>query len=175
VALQVGEETKVRLKLIEHHWLHCRHIENERGWFMIYYVIAIAGGSIYSLSPENFISPWFPYFVILFTFFGFYQTLRWSYAFENHRNNVNSLIIEIGEKLPTMDIPPLRLWKAGIVFRTRYLFPLFYLIILMIFAFLFQGKIKCYAISALIIALFVGIGAILSFRDLDKKEFHYDH
>ncbi|MBU7048465.1 MAG: hypothetical protein HXS54_18690 [Theionarchaea archaeon] len=178
------------LRLMEQHWLHCRHIEYERSWFMIYYAIAVTGGSISSISLSDsnlstiFIGSssisWLFYFILLFTFFGFFQNLRWSQAFEKHRITVNSLVIEIikvfnlqvsDRDLLTMKIPPMEgLWKVKGIFRTRYLFPLFYLSILILFVVFFEGGVRYGASVALIIALILGFRARASFKRLDTDD-----
>ncbi len=178
--LQDEEKAKTLLKLAEQHWLHCRHIETERSWFMIYYAIVITGGSISSITIKNFNLSWLLYFIIVFTFFGFFQNIRWSYAFECHRMRVNLFLIRIDQiyhlpinnkDLLTMKIPSMKgLWRAKGILRTRYLFPLFYFIVLILFAISFQGAARYGAVLTLIIAFILGIRARLSFKELDATE-----
>lgn len=131
--------------LLEQHWLHCRHLESERAWFMNAYVVVvgvvaafIAGRGLEISLPFYFLLS----FLVVFTFVGLFLTTRWIYAFECHRIRVNKLasIIWLSCNVevpldPTMEIPPLhvmppRLRKADEIFRTRYWFALFYLFIL---------------------------------------------
>lgn len=167
--------------LLEQHWLHCRHLESERAWFLNVYGIVTGGTLAYVASETVTPSPLF-YFLIVLTFIGFFLTLRWTYAFECHRGKVNILarIIwsESGVKSmlnPTMDIPPMDIAPSFIItpsfekkeipkrlqkqvneiFRMRYWFPLFYFIILVGFAFFFfttPGLSKGVAITASVLA-----------------------
>lgn len=105
-------------KLLEQHWVHCRHLESERAWFLNVYGI-VTGGTLayvargYLASGSVTPSPLF-YFLIVLAFFGFFHTLRWTYAFECHREKVNELI-RIMQSKPgvepeldlTMDVPPM--------------------------------------------------------------------
>lgn len=131
--------------LLEQHWLHCRHLESERAWFMNAYVVVvgvvaafIAGRGLEISLPFYFLLS----FLVVFTFVGLFLTTRWIYAFECHRIRVNKLAsilwlscnVEVPLD-PTMEIPPLHvmprcLRKADEIFRTRYWFALFYLFIL---------------------------------------------
>lgn len=143
---------------------------------MIYYCIAVTGGSISTLAIGDMNTTWLNCFVLLFTFFGFYQNLRWSFAFECHRNRVNSLIRTIegmypsSDKkivLPTVEIEPMELWIFGALLRTRYMFSLFYFMILILFLVVFQGEIRFLASFILVIASLLILGSILSFDKLD--------
>ncbi len=154
--------------LLEQHWLHCRHLESERAWFMSVYA-AITGGMFafmaYSSSTDSMGQQlgWPLYFLIILTFFGFFHSTRWTYAFECHRARVNKLarilwIESEGKAMldPTMDIPPMRILPESLrsnkvlrflhinkapqylndVFRTRYLFAFFYFFMLIGFVIL---------------------------------------
>lgn len=182
-------------ELLNQHWLHCRHLESERAWFLNVYGLVIAGVLTYTVYKHT--TPSFPSspfhllsdFLVVLTFIGFFLTLRWTYAFECHREKVNSLarIIwsESGVKSmlnPTMDIPPMdiapsfiitpsfekkeipKLLQEGVnnIFRTRYWFSLFYLIILLGFAIFscvahFPGLSKGIAIAAFVLASFLAL------------------
>lgn len=134
-------------KLLELHWKHCQHLENERAQFMSVYAV-IMGGVLAFVFQKGIDSP-VPFgFLIIFTLFSFFHSVRWNYAFEHHRERVNFLIreiirdrtISVDHALLTMDIPSVGKPPAdsGIVsrfrkcFRTRFLFPLFYLAIFMV-------------------------------------------
>ncbi|RLC67299.1 MAG: hypothetical protein DRH97_05070 [Chloroflexi bacterium] len=154
--------------LLEQHWLHCRHLESERAWFMSVYA-AITGGMFafmaYSGSTDStgLQHSWPLYFLIMLTFFGFFHSIRWTYAFECHRVRVNKLarilwIESEGKAMldPTMDIPSMRILpdflrsnkivkRLGIdriaqylneILRTRYLFASFYFFMLVGFVIL---------------------------------------
>jgi hypothetical protein len=188
MALHDEMKTEILLRLMEQHWQHCRHIENERGWFMVYYAIAVTGGLVSSMGSEidfsligsgNFDLSWIFYFILIFTFFGFSQNIRWSYAFESHRIRVNSLIMKIQKtcllsidniQLPTMEIEPMEFWEFKGIFRTRYLFPLFYYVILILCVVFFQGWMQYMAVVALIIASSLGYKSRSSFKKLDDED-----
>lgn len=172
-------KTEILLKLMEQHWQHCRHIENERGWFMVYYAIAVTGGLVSSIRAGEFYFSWIFYFILIFTFFGFYQNIRWSYAFESHRIRVNSLIMKIQKtcllpidniQLPTMEIEPMEFWEFKGILRTRYLFPLFYYVILILFVVFFQGWMQYIAFVVLIVASSLGFKSRSSFKKLDDED-----
>jgi hypothetical protein len=160
--------------LLEQHWLHCRHLESERAWFMSIYG-GVAGGIlafITKASDTNLCLNNFPLFyalisfLIILTFFGFFLTLRWAFTFEEHRGRVEAILEELELKLSgkgvdlTMDIPREGFFK---VFNAKTLFPLFYLVVLIgITLVLFlvipaSAWIKGMSLAASIIALCLGI------------------
>ena len=125
-------------KLLEQHWIHCRHLESERTWFLLAYIGSIASivGLIYFRTELK----WLIVIPILLTLLGFLLTKRWSDAFEKHRSSVNALISMLQLKSDksesvdlTMDVPASPLFK---LFRTRRLFYLFYLLMLIALIFL---------------------------------------
>ncbi len=154
-----GPRVEALRALLEQHWLHCRHLETERAWFMSIYGAVVGGILAFGatrLDAETDLGD-FPLiyglilFLVVLTFFGFFHTLRWIYSFEYHRGKVNELARALwlasgGEASfdPTMNIPALSMvpgaiggWKMpgwlGKVngfFKTRYWFPLFYFIVL---------------------------------------------
>ena len=147
---QEQEQTQQNLqKLLEMHWLHCQHLESERAQFMQVYAAIIAGmaaGFGYLISTTSLGTDHLVQYVLLFlmalTLVGLFLTLRWDYAFECHRKRVNAIagIMWFNCSLPlstdpTMNIPPLRampgrLRRVDGALKTRYLFPLFYLCVL---------------------------------------------
>jgi hypothetical protein len=165
--------------LLEQHWSECKHIESERAWFMSVYG-AIAGGILAfvakGLDTNSVLNNFSLFYVLTFsflivlTFFGFFLTLRWIYAFECHRNRVGVILRELGfDKLTvkgktvdlTMSIPPTGFFK---VFSTKILFPLFYLVVLIgITSFLFAIPdlaypwIKWLSLALSIVALCLGV------------------
>lgn len=163
--------------LLEQHWLHCRHLESERAWFMSIYggvaggILAfIAKASDTSLCLNNF--PLFYAlisFLIVLTFFGFFLTVRWAFTFEEHRYRVEAILEELelskleykGKEVDlTMSIPRKGFFK---VFNAKILFPLFYLVVLIgITLVLFlvipaPAWIRCMSSAASLIV--VGLGA----------------
>jgi hypothetical protein len=129
-------------------------------------------------------------FLIVFTLFGFFHTVRWTYAHECHRKRVKKLTKLIGlmgrgrkpkivwEDLD-MDIPPMellthntyrKLWKRLMeklkdfnqAFRTRYWFPALYFVMLILFAICSPRPFKCWAIGCLVFAFWLGIGFFCS-------------
>lgn len=143
-------------KLLEQHWLHCRHLETERALFMSIYGAVVGGilafmakGLDISQNSNIFIA--LALFLIGLTTVGFFHTLRWIHSFEYHRSKVNELInilwsmSKVNAMLdPSMDIPSIRMtpryikgWqipecfsKVDDFFRTRYWFPLLYFVVL---------------------------------------------
>lgn len=157
-------------RLMEQHWLHCRHLESERAWFMKVYVI-ITGGVLAFISDQGkFISPLLLHLIMIFTLFGFFLTIRWIHAFEYHRNTVNLLIETIfkdynppGEDKDflNMNIPAMNLPVFRKVFKTKYLFPLFYVFALILFSLFAVHQNQMHwavfiALMAIIIFLLVG-------------------
>ncbi len=123
----------------------------------------IAHGELETLKQLTTLWPF--YFLIGLTFFGFFHTIRWTYAFECHRERVNSFARIIWSNSgidPTMNIPAMELGKFKQAFRTRYWFPLFYFLILVLFAILFPPPLRWWAIGSLVIALPLGIGFLRS-------------
>lgn len=185
MAPKVFEPESLR-KLLEQHWLHCRHLERERAWFMSVYA-AITGGVLVFMARnglQNFNGleqRWPLYFLVVLTFFGFFLTVRWTYTFECHRERVNSFARLILSKLPedelppginpTMDIQPMELGKFTVrsktyeirkIFRTRYWFPAFYFIVLVVLALISPPPIKYWAIGCSLVALGIFVGYLRS-------------
>jgi hypothetical protein len=141
---QSEQEVESLQTLLEQHWFHCRHLESERAWFMSIYG-AVAGGIlafIAKASDTSLCLNSFPLFyalisfLIVFTFFGFFLTLRWAFAFGEHRDRVKAILKKLkldklelrGKEVDlTMDIPRVGFFK---VFNAKFLFPLFYLAVL---------------------------------------------
>jgi len=126
----------------------------------------------------------------MLTFFGFFHSIRWTYAFECHRVRVNKLarilwIESEGKAMldPTMDIPSMRILPdflrsnrivqlLGInkvaqhlneILRTRYLFATFYLFMLVGFvALCLVTNAPVWALAGAIVAL--GVAAWLFVR-----------
>lgn len=124
---QDSERGKNLRTLLELHWEHCRHIEYERLWFLITYVGVVA--TVLAFMKKPLPTMWPKGFLIALSFLGFILTIRWTYAFEQHRSRVRMIIkeLKVGEGLD-MDIP----LKGFLVLagRTRYLYPWIYILIL---------------------------------------------
>jgi hypothetical protein len=127
-------------KLLERHWEHCQHIENERSQFMQVYAAIAAGiivGFTYLISVKGVTVPGYLIFgtwlfFLILTFLGFFLTLRWSQTFEFHRKIVNEIETRMSpaEGLDlSMEIPSMRVIWFKRYLKTRYLFPFFYLLI----------------------------------------------
>ncbi len=130
------EEAENMRRLLEQHWLHCRHIESERAWFMNVYAIISGGIITYTFTTKPMeLRP--IYFLMAFTVIGLLLAYRWSIAFDELRERVNTIIEYFGLKTVidskgktaslTMDIPKNWFFK---IFRTGFLFCYFYAIIL---------------------------------------------
>jgi hypothetical protein len=174
---QSEQEVENLRTLLEQHWLHCRHLESERAWFMSIYG-AVAGGIlafIAKASDTNLCLNNFPLFytlisfLIVLTFFGFFLTLRWAFTFEEHRERVEAILKKLklselklnGKEVNlTMYIPREGFFK---VFNAKILFPLFYLVVLIgvtLVLFLVipaPAWIKWMSSAASIIALCLGV------------------
>jgi len=174
---QSEQEAENLRTLLEQHWFHCRHLESERAWFMSIYG-AVAGGIlafVAKASDTNLSLTNFPLFyalisfLIVFTFFGFFLTVRWAFAFGEHRDRVKAILKKLelsklklnGKDVDlTMDIPRVGFFK---VFNATILFPLFYLVVLIgITLVLFlvipaPAWIKWASFAASIIALCLGV------------------
>src|SRR4030042_5583339 len=197
---QQDERTENLRELLRQHWNHCRHLESERAWFMNAYAIVVGGAMAFLIGmgvedvatlPSNRLFQIFIVFLIGLTFFGFFHTMRWTYAFECHRIKVNTLTRIIwGEGGfnarvpldPTMVIPPMEIPPKFIkgFFRTRHWFSLFYFFILIgllvICSFLeaTSPKFPCWitvlASATTLLALYLGIFWHLSLKKMEKGE-----
>lgn len=129
---QENEKAENLRELLRQHWLHCRHLENERTVFLIAYI-----GSIASILGFVFFKTgleWTIAVPILLTVLALLLTKRWSDAFEHHRKTVSELtkilwLESAGEAPldPTMNITARNIYR---VFKTRHMFYSFYLVIL---------------------------------------------
>jgi len=126
------EEAENLRELLRQHWLHCRHLENERTAFLIAYIgsiAAILGFVFFKTGLE-----WTIVVPLLLTVLALLLTKRWSDAFEQHRKTVSELTrilwLESGGEMPldpTMNITARNIYR---VFKTRHLFYSFYFVIL---------------------------------------------
>ncbi len=122
---QNGEKDANLRTLLEQHWLHCRHLESERAWFMSVYA-AITGGMLTYIFTSDTIQLWPLSFLIFLTFVGLLLNLRWIQAFEHHRRMTKETASKLGITAE-VDVPARHIWR---ILRTRFLFPSFYFIIL---------------------------------------------
>ena len=119
-----SEKAENLRELLRQHWLHCRHIESERAWFMSVYA-AITGGMLVYIFTGDVRELWPLFFLIFLTLVGFFLTLRWKQAFEHHQVQVEKTADKLGVTV-NLKIPANRFWN---IFRTRYLFIHFYSIV----------------------------------------------
>lgn len=145
-------------ELLKQQWEHARHIELERSYLLMAYGAILAvflafgsgGEPILNLEPA-----WLLIFLLNITFFCFFLTTRWTYAFECHREKANKIARllwqQTGDRThldPTFNIPPIQTLPPKVgrfklptgwinnVTRTRYLYSIFYLVFLFAFALL---------------------------------------
>ncbi|MBI4283609.1 MAG: hypothetical protein HY663_03980 [Chloroflexi bacterium] len=112
-------------RLLEQHWLHCRHVESERAWFMNVY--AVITGSIVTFTLKTTPIDLLPvYFLLAFTVIGFLLTWRWKDAFQYHQKKAEEIATVLAVPL-SLNIPANWFWK---IFGTRFLFLYFYAIVL---------------------------------------------
>jgi hypothetical protein len=140
-------EVTILRVFLEQHVLHCRHLETERYWLMSVYAIVVGGVSALmvkgQIPPDTMLRPeWIYVFLVGLTFFGLLQTMRWTYIFEVHRARAEKVADMLWEasgtdkaRIPIMTVEPTPLFrgflkKANRLIGTRYLFPVFYLLIL---------------------------------------------
>ena len=121
---QDREQAENLRELLRQHWLHARHIESERAWFMSVYA-AITGGILAYLSTAGSSELWPLYFLMVFTLIGFLLNCRWKHAFEHHQKCIKDTASRLGITAD-IDIPANHIWK---VIKTRYLFLSFYAIV----------------------------------------------
>ncbi len=153
-----SNEDEILRTLLEQNWGHCQHLESERAWFMNIYAAITAALLAFAFHKEckNELSIWIIFFIMLLTLFGFLQTIRWIYAFETHRTNVNELIRILKSRTSQvshflkfdMSISPMTkrtetnnatsgggMLSSGLT-GTRLLFPCLYLLIFIILSFI---------------------------------------
>ena len=117
--------------LLEQHWLHCRHLENERTAFLLAYIGSVA--SILGFVSFRTGLAWTIMIPTLLTLLALLLCKRWSDAFEQHRGVVNKLMDTVGSESgvgllsTTMTIHARGIFK---IVKTRHIFYLFYLVIL---------------------------------------------
>ena len=193
VVRQDREKAANLRKLFEQHWLHCRHLESERAWFMNAYAVVVGGISAFIIGRglqdletlrqlETTSAFQFLFgFLVGLTLLGFFLTIRWIHSFEYHRKMVSKLALilrdQSGAKARTqldqsMEVPPMAiplpacLKSVRGVFRMRYWFPALYFVVLMLFAFVFDHPLKWWAFGCWLIALLLGVGYVRSLRRL---------
>ena len=111
--------------LLEQHWLHCRHVETERAWFMNVYALITGGVVTYAFTTDK-VNLWPIYFLMAFTIIGLLLAFRWKHAFEYHMKKVKETATELGITVD-LQIPTNCFWK---IFGTRRLFIYFYCLVL---------------------------------------------
>jgi hypothetical protein len=158
------QNNEISRELMRLHWEQCKHIETERYWFMSVYaaVTGVMLGLIFRtdipIDPTG--KTWLYIFLIALTNIGFLINIRWMQAFEHHQSQIK----KEGSKLkidPHIDVPHKGIFN---IFRTKYLFPLFYLIIL-IGLLILASKIVLYIVSGVIV-----IGTIISLPITEKNQ-----
>jgi len=114
-------DTAGLIALLEQHWLHARHVESERAWFMSAYS-AITGGIITYLFSSDTDRLWPGVFLLVLTFIGFALNWRWAQAFEHYQQQA----ADIGRQFDPnaqVKVPRNGVWR---VVRTNHLFLGFY-------------------------------------------------
>jgi hypothetical protein len=146
------------LELLRQYLDHYRHIETERYWFMSVFavVIGVVLGLMFKTDPT--IDPnsksWIFYFIFALTNIGFLINIRWAQTLGLLSDQIN----KIGKGKVKFEVPHYGIfWIA----RTRYLFPFFYLLIIVgtiiraenIFLYIIFGIIFISIIFSLLIPL----------------------
>ena len=85
--------------LIQLHGEHSRHIENERTWYLVSYMIGI--GTLLSQTAANKdVLKWILPVLLVPTAVGLALCVRWSKAFDIHKNIIDELVVQLGIKIP---------------------------------------------------------------------------
>ena len=117
---QQDEQKKSLRESLKQYWLHCRHIESERAWFMSVYAV-ITGGTLAYILTSSTESQWPFYFLMLLTAIGLLLNIRWMQAFKYYKNKVKDTSKKLGIKGGVW-APPSKL----VILKTGYLFIAFY-------------------------------------------------
>lgn len=148
-------------ELLKQQWDHARHMEMERAYLLMAYgaILAVFFAFGKGGNPAlNLEANWLLIFLLFITFFCFFQTTRWTYAFECHREKANKIARilwqQTGDKTsldPTFNIPPIQTIPTRFLFikgrkweriassvnehtRTRYIYPTFYFFFIVCFS-----------------------------------------
>jgi predicted dehydrogenase len=148
-------------ELLRQQWEHARHMEMERAYLMMAYGAMLAvflafgkdGTPLINITTNGVFI-----FLLVVTFFCFFQTTRWTYAFECHRQKANIFAkilwaetgydteVDATFNISSMQtVPTIKFWKINSNriskwinnrTKTRYLYPAFYFAFLIIFSIL---------------------------------------
>jgi len=132
-------EEKARQELLksiyEQHWLHARHVENERLWFTNIFALIVAGLLAFLGTVDRQLLSLFAIyaggFILILSMLGYFLCLSWRAAFVEH----TTLVREMAEQYPELkDYAPYtrpeiyRIIKVGWV-TAHQLFLYFYTVI----------------------------------------------
>jgi hypothetical protein len=126
----VTQSNEEVLTILREHWAHARHLETQRYIFMGAYATATAGlFGVIGLEkvPLSIVGDIFVGYSA-FTLLSLFHTIRWTFAFEMHRQRVNALVRLAQDRSPqpiqgdfSMDIPPFHLIPARFPKQMGYL------------------------------------------------------
>lgn len=94
-------EEKARVELLksvyEQHWLHARHVENERLWFTNIFALIVAGLLAFlGTTEDKELLPQFAiyvgYFIFILSLLGYFVCLTWRAPFVEHTTLANKLL-----------------------------------------------------------------------------------
>lgn len=94
-------EEKVREELLksvyEQHWLHARHVENERLWFTNIFALIVAGllAFLGTVEDEELLSLFAVYagcFIFILSILGYFLCLTWRAPFVEHTTLANKML-----------------------------------------------------------------------------------
>jgi hypothetical protein len=122
-------------EVLRQHGAHGRHVENERTWFLVSYLIGIST-LLGQTADQTNVLKWVLPVAILPTVVGLVLSIRWGQTFEHHREQFDAII-------PLLGVPPIKVdgkedkpdmvIKTGWFYKkfpTRFWFNMFYSITL---------------------------------------------
>lgn len=130
---------KSLLEALNQNWQHIRHIENERLQFTYLYVVLTVGilAFLEKFSLSNYF--YLIIFLVIFSVFGLIFTLKVNIAFDNYMEGIKN-IISILQLESYMGYPNYK--GIGKIISLRYIFILFYTLMLLIWLFLLKKSIN---------------------------------
>lgn len=86
--------------IYEQHWLHARHLENERLWFTNIFALIVAGllaflGTIDNEELLSLFAIYAGYFIFILSLLGYFLCLTWRAPFVEHTTLVNRMLKDL--------------------------------------------------------------------------------
>lgn len=163
-----NEKIDIVKAVYEQHWLHARHVENERLWLTNIFAIILAG-SLSAIKDKLFDISSLPLviFLMILSGFGIIFSLKIDSIFKTHTRSAKQILERYG--LSDMWARSKRHWVNDKI-RISRLFPIFFSICFYFFLFvLIYIFSKCYLWSSIIPAILLFVTCIFLYR------LKYDH